>query len=1462
MRFIFNRIAKLTLLIILIVFIFYPNISFSQSCTITSKANDILPNGLCAPVILSWEVTYRGVNNAGTSVEIQFDWDDGNPLEIVTATSTNVSLAEWKATVAHTYPPSGNQCNYNPNATLIVNGVACASSIQEQNVTVWDTDDENGGNISINPAVFPICVGNDGTVIFNDVTLFNCVPPNENDNPNTPTRWTQWLYGTSLSPSMTNVQVGGSVQTYPFAGTVQPHTGPVTGPTPPNLSTLPIYCPNGHVVGEFFEVTLNYWNYCNPYPDSLPVTTTAIILIVPLPDGTVNPAGPFCANDSPIFLSAATSGGTWSGNGITNSNTGRFDPAVAGPGTHTITYSVSDGNGCVGVGTTDIIVYAIPTPNVLPGTNLEVCPSNNLFLDGNPTAGDGNITSHLWTGNTTPLSGTNIQAPTFNTNTQGTYNLTYTVTDDNGCSDFQNITVGVNPVLANIIPNPAEVCAGQNIIIDGNPSGGTGNYVTHIWTGNTANINNISIQAPTFNTSVLGTYNLSYQVIDDNGCTGNDNVTITVFENPIANAGVDDTICGSSSSFNASASIGVGTWTTISGPGIATFSNANSPTSAISVNTYGQYYFAWSEVNGPGCLSSDTVSITFIEQPIAYAGIDDSLCGLIHNLNATPSVGNGLWTQILGLGTTNFSNQNSSSSNITVSDFGSYTYLWTEVNNSFCSDTDTVIINFDLVPTTAFFPIDTAGCPPFTVNFTDSSIGGSTYLWNFGDGNTSNLQHPTNIFDNSTPFDTIYNVNLTVTSIYGCSSSVVHQVTVYPTPNSNFISDAVPGCSPLTANFTNNSNGASTYIWNFDDNTANDTTTDATHTFINDTTFIKYFDVQLIAISNNGCADTSQIFVTVYPNPSSFIAVPDSACSPSLVTFTATPGGTQYYWDYGDGTSQNGSYIASNIYINNSQNDTIYTVTLITTSTFGCIDTSYRDVTVFPSPTADFSADITVGCTPLEVNITNNSTGANTYVWNYGDGTTSTDTSLNLIHTYINTVSNLETVILKLYAENSYGCRDSITSSIIVYPQVLASFTADTAGCSPFYTEFNNQTFGANSYSWNFNDGSTSSINNPDHSFVNTTTNDISYNVELIAISSYGCNDTANLNITSYAVPSATFIAAPTTQFFPDVTVSFNNLTVGNWNYIWDFGDGTSSFIELPPGHSYITWGDYTIFLTAYSDFCEDTVSHIIRILAPEAIAEFTSNGEGCSPLIIDFDNTSQYSEEYYWDFGDGNISTTKNPSHTYYDEGTYMVELTSTGPGGSDNQTNIITVYPVPEAYFKVAPTVVAIPGQPIQCKNLSENSATYFWNFGDGSTSIEENPEHYYTAVGEYDISLVIETDSGCLDSLKIPRAVIAESSGEVDLPSAFTPDPSGPSGGAYRKGDYSNDIFYPVHEGIIEYNLSIFNRWGELIFESTDVNIGWDGYYRGKLCKQDVYVWKVSGKYVNGQSFVKKGDLTLLH
>jgi len=339
---------------------------------------------------------------------------------------------------------------------------------------------------------------------------------------------------------------------------------------------------------------------------------------------------------------------------------------------------------------------------------------------------------------------------------------------------------------------------------------------------------------------------------------------------------------------------------------------------------------------------------------------------------------------------------------------------------------------------------------------------------------------------------------------------------------------------------------------------------------------------------------------------------------------------------------------------------------------------------------------------------------------------------------------------------------------------------------------------------------------------------------------------------------------------FPNTTVNLINLSsAGNWNYTWDFGDGAMDTVKNPGSHSYTTWNSYTIGLIVYGNECSDTTETVIVILQPPPIAGFTlSDTAGCRPVTFTFKDTSLYADSLMWDFGDGTpflfTSDTQAISHTYYNAGLFVVALRAFGFGGPlDVRFEVVEVYELPIASFVINPNpaIIYLPDKPIYCLNLSSNAVSYQWDFGDGDGSTEFNPSHVYTAVGDYDIELIATSDYGCLDTLLKDAAVTVEEGGTIIFPTAFTPDYSGPGDGLYDPNSFDNDIFHPYWDGVDTYLLRIFNRWGELIFETEDVNRGWDGYYRGEMAQQDVYVWKANVVFENGERRTMAGDVTLL-
>jgi len=710
---------------------------FGQNCSIISKANNITPDKLCSPVRVSWNVSYTGVTNAGTPVSIRFDWNNGT---VVTVPAVQTGPGVFSATATNTYTSAGNICNYHPQATLMVNGVLCTSSTQEQIVTVWDDDDHNGGHMHINPLVYPVCFGNSANVRFQDLTQFNCVPPQERDNPNVYTRWIQWIYGTDITMTGIPVTINGHSRTFPYADAVITLTGPVTGS---GVWSDIINVANDKLIGQYFQVTLRNWNYCNPYDDpkipgpphdrqngdNPPVVTTAIILIVPYPDATITPIDTLCSNNPPVILTAHDPGGTWSGKGVSGNT---FNPSVAGPGNHRVRYEITNADGCSD--SDEIYITVVPMPD------------------------------------------------------------------------------------ATISPVPTLCFTDSIIILTAHDMGG-------IWSGP-------GVSGNTFNPAIAGygNHTINYKIVDKNGCQDSDQETITVAM-PDATIYPLDTLCINSAPITLKAHDMGGVW---SGPGVS--GNIFDPAIAGA----GTHIISYSIVN-PDCKDTDTEDITVV--PIPVVNIDPVgtvyINGPLVNLNATPAGGIFSGPTVTGY-----------TFDPTAAGLGTHVIKYETIADKFgCFGFDTIHIKVLMPPMPiADFEPDTTGCSPLTVQFTNNSLYGETYIWGFGDGQFSVKENPVHTY--YVPGS--YIVKLIVYNIAGES---VHNgiITVYQNPTAIF--EAYP--TNVVNNeqivvFSNNSMYDSLSYWSFGDGQFS-TEKNPYHKYLEQGNYI----VTLTVTSNEGCIDTA-----------------------------------------------------------------------------------------------------------------------------------------------------------------------------------------------------------------------------------------------------------------------------------------------------------------------------------------------------------------------------------------------------------------------------------------------------------------------------------------------------------------------------------------------------------------------------------------------------------------------------
>jgi len=781
----------------------------------------------------------------------------------------------------------------------------------------------------------------------------------------------------------------------------------------------------------------------------------------------------------------------------------------------------------------------------------------------------------------------------------------------------------------------------------------------------------------------------------------------------------------------------------------------------------------------------------------------------------------------------------------------------------------------------ADFTVDTAsGCNPLTVQFNGSSSSWTNSRnWVFGDGTSSALEDPEHTFENPATRDSVFHVRMMAQTANGCKDTTDYlDIEVFSYLNAGFSITDNEGCPPFTTSFENNSvgNTGNIYSWEIDNapvGSAPGDTSTFSYTFENNTTTIQEHEIQLTAENSHGCQSIYTDSIRVYQNVDASFGINTSGgCSPLTIDFTdnsAVPSGSLYSWDYGDGASSSETD-PSHVYYNYDQeNDKDFTATLTVSSPYYCSDDTSLTFTVYHQPEAKFDINETSSCPPLESTMENISVGHDSFEWQFGDGTFNT-TNNTITHPYPNNTNSIKSYELELLVSTNQGCSDSTGLTLNVFPNVIADFGfADGTGdCHPYVAEMTDSSLNADSYYWEFGDGSTSGQENPIHRFTNTTSSDLTYSVFLRASSEYDCWDTISQPLTVYAQPDVEFIASPQLQTFPEARVFLTNKSnEGPWTYNWSFDDGNTDHIKDPNYHDYTQWGEYEIGLgiSSNTSYCRDTMTKTISILPPEVEASYQlSRKSGCEPLTVEFEGAeSVYDEEYSytWEFGDGYKATGRETVHTFDSAGTYYVKMEASGEGGTDHAYDTVRVYKRPVPDFEVEPKLVMLPDQRMHCYNLSKYGDSFTWYFGDGVTSTDNNPKHLYTELGKYDIKLVARTGKGCRDSILKEEAVEVRGKGFLRFPTAFTPSKSGPSDGTWNKNEQNNDIFHPVGNGVMEYKLQIFNKWGELLFESTDFNIGWDGYYQGELLPQDVYVWKIEAKFSNGKVIERMGDVTLI-
>jgi PKD repeat protein len=643
-----------------------------------------------------------------------------------------------------------------------------------------------------------------------------------------------------------------------------------------------------------------------------------------------------------------------------------------------------------------------------------------------------------------------------------------------------------------------------------------------------------------------------------------------------------------------------------------------------------------------------------------------------------------------------------------------------------------------------------AGAAPLEVSFVDASAGSPTaWSWSFGDGSTSTAQNPAHTY---TAAGT-YSVTLTVTNAAGDTSTRTRSsyVSVAPPepPVASFTASPTSGIVPLTVSFIDTSTGPPTaWTWDFGDGTAPSTTQHPSHTYMK----AGVYTVTLTATSAGG-SDTETRFgyinVTPPPTLNQFAPVADawvSKTSPS----SNHGGDTELRVKYGgdsptskhyntllrfDVSGLSGTIVSVKLRLfvvdPASNGGTVYSVSNAWTET---------GVTWANAPAADSGGLATVGATT-------------TGVWKEIELPTSA-------------VPGDGTYSLKIQAASSsdgttrYSSREGLNAPQLIVGTVIppapptASFTATpTSGAAPLDVAFTDESTGEpTSWTWGFGDGTTSTQQNPVHTYTSAGT----YAVTLTATNAGGSHTisrTDYISVSPPPPPTASFTGTPTSGAAP-LEVAFTDTSTGSpTGWTWDFGDGRTSTAQSPT-HVFADAGTYTVTLTATNGGGSSTASHPAYVTVeppPPPSASFTATPtSGIVPLQVAFTDTSTGSPtSWRWDFGDGSTSTEQHPAHLYPTAGTYTVALTVTNATASDSlaHTDFITVSPEPPptASFTGTPTSGAAPLAVAFADTSTGDPTSWSWDFGDGSTSTEENPSHTYTAAGTYTVVLTVANAGG---------------------------------------------------------------------------------------------------------------------
>jgi gliding motility-associated-like protein len=787
--------------------------------------------------------------------------------------------------------------------------------------------------------------------------------------------------------------------------------------------------------------------------------------------------------------------------------------------------------------------------------------------------------------------------------------------------------------------------------------------------------------------------------------------------------------------------------------------------------------------------------------------------------------------------------------NISFNQPGSFWVYLNAVTPS-CEASDSVLV-------TVYPPLDVSlellqdtGCAPYGIQFDglSESIPGASYGWSFGDGNFSTVQSPFHVYQNSG----IYDVSFFVSYNTGCTDTFnlffPELINILETPNAQ-ISNIVPQC------FENNSFSFSAagqnpdnsyYDWHFGSN-ANVQNSNLPNPV--DIIFNQAGDYWVyLEINTPYCSANDSVLVTVYPPLDISLELSqDTGCAPYGIQFDGisnTISGASYGWSFGDG-----NFSTEHSPFHTYQNAGSYDVSFFVSYNTGCTDTFNlffpELINILETPNAQIS-NVVPQCfenNSFSFSVAGQNPFNSYFEWNFG--TNANVQNSNLINP--ENISFNQAGEFWVYLEVSTSiCSTSDSVLVTVYPPLDVSLTlSQDSGCAPYNVQFDGLTSNNTeiSYLWSFGDGNFSIEQSPFHVYQDAGL----YDVSVTVINNIGCTDTLILIfpdlIHVFESPNPQ-INAVAPQCFENNSFNFSagGENPSNAAFEWNFGLNANiqtSNLPNPENVVFNQAGDYWIHLSISTPTCSAKDSTLVSIFPALNVSLDLQQIKACLPYGVQFEGIENAPStlNYLWNFGDGNFSLEHSPYYFYKEEGTYNVSLSIFNTAGCKDTIhlffpNLIQVYESPIAGISADPLLQNIATPHVTFTDLSIGSTSCELHTGDGLFSNNCNLYHTYSETGTYDVYLIARNDAGCSDTAYIKVKI--EPIFSFYIPNSFSPN-----------GDNVNDYFYGTGKGIKEYEMLIFNRWGNEIFRSTDINEKWDGMMPNGQFEApiDVYVYKVN-------------------